>query len=231
MKPFEIAKIVSAVRINLDEIGLNDSNFDGSADETELDTIIRSKISEALLYVYANADAKLLDDDATTNLTGIATSNDFAKGYCSVTIPNDQFLRLRYAVMKSWTHPVDTPIFWPSREYSRLKNTLTTGTYERPEVGILPNSFSTVDGQVNYTIVELYGPQKTGDEYVVSYVKRPDEVKDTDVAVNVPDNLRLALVYYITGLVMVILSDDRAQSMFSQAMGYMGVELKEEGND
>lgn len=228
MKELEIAKIISDVRVNLDEIGLDDSNFEGGADE--LDHLIRSKLTEALLYAYSNADPKLLDDSPKM-VKGISTIADKSAGCCIVTIPSDRFLRLRYAVMESWPHPVSEPIFWPSREYSRLKNPITTGTWERPEVGILPNSFTTESGQVNYTIVELYGPMKSGEQYAVSYVERPQEVNEFTKSVAVPENIRVGMEYYLTGLVMVILSDDRAQAMMQQAATYLGIPLKESRDD
>ena len=51
-----VSDIVSEVKICIDEIGLNDAEFLGTQDNEEMDTIIKSKISEALRFVNGNAD-------------------------------------------------------------------------------------------------------------------------------------------------------------------------------
>lgn len=52
-----VSDIVSEVKICIDEIGLNDAEFLGTQDNEEMDTIIKSKISEALRFVNGNADS------------------------------------------------------------------------------------------------------------------------------------------------------------------------------
>ena len=56
-----VSDIVSEVKICIDEIGLNDAEFLGTQDNEEMDTIIKSKISEALRFVNGNADWGLLE--------------------------------------------------------------------------------------------------------------------------------------------------------------------------
>ena len=56
-----VSDIVSEVKICIDEIGLNDAEFLGTQDNEEMDTIIKSKISEALRFVNGNADWSLLE--------------------------------------------------------------------------------------------------------------------------------------------------------------------------
>ena len=55
--------ILNDVKICIDEIGLNDAEFIGTQDNAEMDTIISSKIMDALRYVQGNADWSLLEPD------------------------------------------------------------------------------------------------------------------------------------------------------------------------
>ena len=91
-----VGEIVEAVKVCIDEIGLNDAEFLGEQDNGEMDTIIRSKIGEALRFVLGNADWALLEPD--TVLTEATIGSDLVG---RVSLP-DNYLRVCYARFRSW---------------------------------------------------------------------------------------------------------------------------------
>lgn len=69
-----VGDIKSAVSEILDEIGVNDASFITGADNANVDTLIESKIDDAIQMIYMSADEALLDTEAVDS-TYIHTDN------------------------------------------------------------------------------------------------------------------------------------------------------------
>ena len=70
----KVSDIKSAVKEILDEIGVNDASFISGADNGYMDTLIESKIDDAIQMIYMSADEALLDTEAVGS-TYIHTDN------------------------------------------------------------------------------------------------------------------------------------------------------------
>lgn len=191
----------------MDEIGLNDAEFMGEKDSEALDTVIRSKILDALAFVNGNADRELLSPDMVLT-EGLTVDGDMT-GY--VSLPDD-FLRLVYARLSSWVVAVDEPVLWTDRQYMMLHDRYATGSWERPVVALSRKG--------SRKVLELYKAKSGEDTLDAAIMTVP---KITDDAVEISDLLGVALIYYITGLTLLTLKDAHADAMFNQALALMGI--------
>ena len=214
MATLDTEKIVAAVRINLDEIGLNDGDFDASEDEKELDTIIEQKIPWAYAFVVGHCDRNLLGSGMVT--TGTATggkvdTNNVSTNPATLTT-GGKVLRFVYAYSANLDNLVYEAIMWDTPEYARLKRMNTTGSKERPLVGIRP------DVNKNNDVIEVYGCTSAS----VAYVEDPTE-STSDVELS--DALYAAFIYYLTSLTLLTLHESKhAEDMLGQALVMMGVD-------
>ena len=199
-----VSDIVAAVKVCIDEIGLNDAEFQGEQDNAEMDTIIKSKIGEALRFVLGNADWGLLEPD--TVLTSATVGSDLVG---RVTLP-DNFLRVCYARFASWPLYLSDPIYWDDREYATLSDPYATGTWERPKLAMVLHPSRTL---------ELYKAKDTSDTAEVGIVT--DQTGEESVSIS--SRLYPALIYYISGLTLLTYRDEHADSLFNQAMVLMGI--------
>lgn len=199
-----VSVIVNDVKICIDEIGLNDAEFLGTQDNEEMDTIIKSKIGEAARFVNGNADWDLLEPD--TVLRDGNVGNDMVG---RVSLP-DNYLRICYARLSSWTMSLSDPILWDDKEYATLSDKYATGTWERPKLALTMRPGKTL---------ELYSARDMSDEIEVGIVTD----QDTTDGVTISDKLYRALIYYISGLTLLTYRDQHADSMFNQALVLMGV--------
>lgn len=199
-----MSDIVSEVKVCIDEIGPNDAEFLGTRDNEEMDTIIRSKIGEAVRFVNGNADWELLEPD--TVLRNGEVGEDMVG---RVSLPGN-YLRTCYARLSSWPLSLSDPILWDDREYATLSDKYATGTWERPKLALTMRPVKTL---------ELYSARDKGDEIEVGIVTD----QDTTDGVTISDKLHRALVYYISGLTLLTYRDQHADSMFNQALVLMGV--------
>lgn len=207
IKPKE--EIVSDVKICIDEIGLNDAEFVGSQDNVEMDTIISSKILDALRFVQGNADWSLLEPDLfiDRNTEGVKVVDGIGK----IVLP-DNFMRLCYARFKSWPLFLSDLIYWNDKEYATLSDPYATGTWERPKIAMTMHKKRTL---------ELYKAKDDEDEIEVGVITEPfisDEGK-----VNISEKLYIALVYYIAGLTLLTYNAPHADDLMNQALVLMGV--------
>lgn len=216
-----IVDIINDVRICIDEIALNDSEFVGLQDNAEMETIIRSKIIDALRYVHGNADWSFLEPDTTFSNTseGVTITSLVGK----VELP-DNFMRLCYARFRSWPLFLSEPIYWNDKEYATLSNPYATGTWERPKIAMTIH-----DGKV----LELYCAKDGQDMVEVGIITEPiietsEENEELVEQVYVSDKLERALIYYIAGLTLLTYNEQRADDFFNQAMVMMGVSGKSE---
>ena len=199
-----VGDIVEAVKVCIDEIGLNDAEFLGEQDNEEMDTIIQSKIGEALRFVNGNADWALLEPD--TVLTEVTIGDDLVG---RVSLP-DNYLRVCYARFRSWPLYLSDPIYWDDREYATLADPYATGTWERPKLALVLYPSRTL---------ELYKARDTQDTAEVGIVTDQDGAE----SITIGARLYPALIYYISGLTLLTYREQHADSLFNQAMVLMGI--------
>lgn len=201
--------ILNDVKICIDEIGLNDADFIGSQDNVEMDTIISSKIMDALRYVQGNADWSLLEPDLFIDreTEGVTVYEGIGK----IILP-DNFMRLCYARFSSWPLFLSEPIYWNDKEYATLSDPYATGTWERPKIAMTMHKKRTL---------ELYKAKDEKDEIEVGIIIEPVLTEEGEV--NISEKLYIALVYYIAGLTLLTYNDPHADDMINQALVLMGV--------
>ena len=95
-----VPEIIDAVKICIDEIGMNDADFEGGQDNMEMETIIRSKIIDALRFINGNADWSLIEPD--TVLTEASEAVAINENLVGIVRLPDNFMRLCYASFSSW---------------------------------------------------------------------------------------------------------------------------------
>lgn len=208
MKTVDASTIVTDVEVAIDEIAMNDAEFDGVQDDSERATIIESKIQDALRYVYLNATADLLEPTKTVS-TGTVATNKVGK----IDLPPD-YVRLVYAKFDSWSKSLGESdiINWNDPAYAMLKDEYTTGTPDRPKIAMV------MSGSKKY--LELYKAAKdAGDNMYVGIMTD----KPTGENYNIPDAVYRSVVYYIAGLLLLTYNDSRANMMFQEANALIGI--------
>lgn len=173
-----IDDIVRDVRIALDEIGINDSGFIGSdqdalnGDEADLDTIIKSKIVEALRFCILSADVKLVSEEGKVmSLTptsagkyGVDLSvkyNEQSETNTVVAVMPEKFLRLLYAYVKGWSRAVTEVVDISDPQYAELLNPVATGTMQRPIAGLRRYYEAEAASDLGRYVLELFSVRNT----------------------------------------------------------------------
>lgn len=209
-----VLDIIREVRVCMDEIGANDAEFMSEKDSTSLDAIIASKIVDALRFVHGNADVGMLLPDtviATSDTNGLLQSDMSMH----VALPGN-FMRLCYARISSWAVPLCDYVLWTDKEYALLRDKYSTGTWERPKMAMALKA----SGRV----LELYSAKDETDTCEAGFISEPEIADDGNEGyVTVSDKLGVAFIYYVTGLVLLTLKDEHADSMFNQATVLMGI--------
>ena len=226
MSQYKVSKIISDVEVCMDEIAQNDAEFEGTQDDTERATIIRSKISEAVRFILANADWSLLDPDVV--ISSVSSWEHISSTlYCGRYVFKDtaddttatRFLRLVFAKFASWSRALSQEdlIMWNSPEYSMLRDEYSTGTPERPKIAL------TYEGKSK--VLELYSTRNTNSDAVsIGIIQEPADISDEgDPNVSIPARCYRAAIYYIAGLTYVTYADEtRSKMMFEQASDIIG---------
>lgn len=213
-----IGNIVRDVRINIDEIALNDADFE-SRDENELDTIIKSKIGEGIMFVHGNADVNLMD--SSTISIGTSFSHETASsGYESVSVTNA--LRVVWAKLASWRWAVSEIVDYANQdEVACISDPISGANYERP--GVVQKK------QGDTITLQMYKPKGgANEECEVGYVAA---ISNTDLSsaadstsITVDGKLYRAVINYISGLVLITLGDKaRAQEFIELAVSECGI--------
>lgn len=210
-----VSEIIKEVKICIDEIGINDAEFIGEQDNSEMETIIRQKILEALRFVYSNADWAFIEPDTIlTELSGTDMNiNNELVGH--ITLP-DNYMRLCYAKFDSWPIYATEIIYWNDTAYSTLHDTYATGTWERPKIALVKTPKNRL---------ELYSAKEPNEKWKIGIITKPEIKIEEDGSENVyiSDKLRPSLIYYIAGLTLLTYNEQRADNMFNQAMILMGI--------
>ena len=197
-----VGSIVADVKVCFDEIGLNDAEFLTGADNTEMDTIITSKIGDALRFVGLHADVGYLEP------TVIEESVTAENGMVDCKLPDD-FLRMIYARLSDWLFAVTEPIFYTEKEYATLKNPITTGYPDNPKVAITADKH-----------LELYTTKSSDVNLTFGYIGEAKPNDDNEWPI--PDKLHRAIIYYIAGLTLLTYKDAHADALLNMAITIMG---------
>ena len=216
-----VPEIIRAVRTCIDEIAVNDAEFYTEKDSEELDTIIEQKIVDGVRFVHGTADEGMLTPDAFITEKGeTASIDDDLVG--RVVLP-ENFMRLCYAGLSSWVMHVNKYVLWTDKEYAMLKDPYSTGTWERPKLALRGG------GQ---KVLELYKAREKTDAFDIGFISEPELTEENgEKGITVSEKLWIALVYYISGLTLLTLKDEHADSMFNQALTLMGVSPTASVND
>lgn len=210
MKKYTIDNIVSLVRVKLDEIGLNESEMSGNdEDNKNLDTVIKSCISEAYKMVYLMADVTMIEGKDNSGASLAIDSNLVGR----VSVPSD-FIRLVGIRLSSWSSSKSTAVPEDSPEYRMQSNRWICGSPSQPVVAL-------VNGN-NGRVLELYKANSTGDT-LKSFVYVPS-VSDSATSIEMSEQLSGAFIYFVAGLTMVTFREDVADNFFKIGRNLLGLE-------
>lgn len=229
------SEIITRIRLIIDEIQMNEGDFDDGADEKDLDTLIEGMALEALRFVNINAPHELLAADAKKSATvtsdGYKTEEGLIEGTgIGVFSEVADFLRLVCARCSHWDKPVYDVIQEGTPAWDKLFNKYLTGTIEDPRVGIGKSAKGATVEDYDKAEIRLYCVPQVSTEAVtaeVYYMKQP--AWDNEDKLRISYLLQDAFYYYLAYLVLMALGDSRAKVAFEQAYPLMG--LKEEKND
>lgn len=200
-----VDSIVADVKVCFDEIGLNDAEFLTDTDNAEMDTIITSKIGDALRFVGLHADVGYLEP------TVVSTDVTAKDGVVDYKLPDD-FLRMIYARLSDWLFAVTEPIFYTEKEYATLKNPITTGYPDNPKVAITADKH-----------LELYTTKSSSPKLTLGYIG--ETVQDENEQWPIPNKLYRGVVYYTAGLTLLTYKDAHADALMNQAIEMIGAKV------
>lgn len=210
-----VGTIVSDVQTCIDEIAKNDSEWLLGQDASEMDGIIKSKIYDAVRFVYLNADIGLLD--LTWNKVQEATVQTDNRNKAVMAI-DDDVLRICYIHLAGWVRPIDEVILSSSKEYATLSNPITTGYPDNPKAAL-----SMGDTPIAKRVLELYGVADASKKTVkLGYMPEPQEV---DGAYDIPEKVYRGVVYYAAGLTLLTYKDTHADALMNQSMMMIGAKM------
>lgn len=202
---YKSVDIIADVKVCFDEIGLNDAKFLTGTDNAEMDTIIASKIGDALRFVGLHADVGYLEP------TVIEESVTAENGVVDYKLPDD-FLRMIYAQLSDWLFAVTEPIFYTEKEYATLKNPITTGYPDNPKVAITANKH-----------LELYTTKSSDAKLTFGYIGEAKPNNNNEWPI--PEKVYRGFVYYTAGLTLLTYKDAHADALMNQAMMMIGAKM------
>lgn len=202
---YKSVDIVADVKVCFDEIGLNDSEFLTGTDNAEMDTIIASKIGDALRFVGLHADVGYLEP------TVIEESVTAENGVVDYKLPDD-FLRMVYARLSDWLFAATEPIFYTEKEYATLKNPITTGYPDNPKVAITADKH-----------LELYTTKRSDVRLSFGYIGEAKPNNNNEWPI--PEKVYRGVVYYIAGLTLLTYKDQHADSLINIALQMIGAKM------
>lgn len=208
--------IVSDVQTCIDEIAANDAEWLLGQDAEEMGDIIKSKIYDAVRFVFLHADLGLLELTWNTE----KTINVEEGSNVAIVKLLDNVLRIAYARLKGWARALSEPIIYTDKEYATLLNPITTGHPDNPKMAVN----ETATGKQ----LELYGAETSGNvEYELGYMPEPAEADGTGnnegkKVYNIPEKVYRGVVYYTAGLTLLTYKDAHADALMNQAIVMIG---------
>lgn len=209
MKQYTIQQIVDEVRIKYDEISSNESDMIGTTDDSDMDTIIKSCISEAYRFVTVNADLSMLEGKQLEE-AGFTIDDDMV-GH--VRLPED-FLRGITFRLSSWNSSASDIITEDTPEYRMQSDPYACGTWQHPVAALV----HTASGRE----LELY-KAKTKEDTLKSFVYIPNWERSEE-SIDIPNQLAEAFIYYVAGLTATTFREDVANDFFKVARSLIGIE-------
>lgn len=221
----KVSDIIIDVRVVMDEVANNDSDFVGGQDNDEMNDIIRQKIRESVDFIHGNAVHHLVDftdesikkvklnkdsiGDEEIGGTGNITS-DFRY---EVRIPDD-YHRFLQGVMVNWSEFVTDLIHAGDADFVKVQDKYSGASVARPAITFDGRQFKFFKGlNGDDTATLIYLPYCTYDA--------DNDTDETEVSINRP--LYAALLYHIAGLVLITYGEQRADDMFNQSLSLIGV--------
>lgn len=228
----QVAKqdIIGRIRIILNEIGLNDSEFEGGADERNLDKMVEEFALEALRFVNLNAPYELLEADAvlTSEDEKFKTSAGVIEGtYIGEFDTVEKFLRLLCVRSSSWHKPVFEAVKEDTPAAQMLRNKYLTGTVENPKVLVGKSPVVANLAQYARTCIRMYCIPKTDSYVEVFYMTQPEWLESNKMRISYL--AQDAFYYYLAYLVLMAMGDARAATMLQQALPLMGLKNTSDG--
>lgn len=209
MKTLTFDEIVKRVRTKLDEIGMNESEMmDADVDNANVDTIIKSGISEAYRFISLYADHGLLDGKNGASAT-LSVGDDLVARF---SLPSD-FLRLIGVRMTSWNSSCSEFIRESSPEYRIASNKWVGGSQYKPVAAL-------VHGSTGRT-VELF-KASSKDDKLKTFTYIPT-LADNATSVDISDQTVNAFIYYVSALTLKTLREDISDSYFMVARNLLGI--------
>ena len=125
-------QIVGDVRIAIDEIAVNDSDFLDEKDGDELDAIIESKIEDAIDFVHGNAAIEKLSTESLSVIKNSEFDDGNEMSYIA-EVPDD-FLRFVQAQCSTWVRAVTEVLTPMDPLFSAAKDEYVHATVFSPAV-------------------------------------------------------------------------------------------------
>ena len=208
----KVEDIVKDVRVVIDEIAQNDSGFLSSQDETELDTIIKGRLCEAVDFVHSSAALDLMGGDVAErencSVSGLSVNNmlRFVIGFCN-----------------GWSKSVNEVLLDGTEEYAMATDEYVGASNQRPAALV----------DFNGAGKTLYLIPNDGSGYVV-YIKKCSVKTNTTTEtpydyVEIDSLMKDSVVNYLAGLTLMTLNDGRGENLIKLATSRIGVGV-ETGN-
>lgn len=220
-----VSVIIKDVRTAIDEIALNDADFAGGEDNKELDSIICSKIKEAVDFVHGNAAYSIINISDNSSTDGSvkckeAKSTERADSVYVIQRPTD-FHRFLFGMMDCWGELVLETIDVGTEDYVLAHDPVVGATPYRPAVAYGELQFEFIRGASKdaNTASLYYLP-------ICDYDHIADNSTTKEITIN--KSLYTALIYQLAGLTLLTLGEQRADDMFNLAMTHMGINGRKE---
>lgn len=209
MKQYTIQQIMDEVRIKYDEISSNESDMIGTTDDSDMDTIIKSCISEAYRFITVNADLSMLEGKQLEE-ADLSIDDDLV-GH--IRLPED-FLRGITFRLSSWNSSASDIITEDTPEYRMQSDPYACGTWQHPVAALV----HTASGRE----LELY-KARTKEDTLKSFVYIPNW-EQSEESINIPNQLSEAFIYYVAALTATTFREDVANDFFKVARSLIGLE-------
>lgn len=211
-----IENILKDVRVALDENGVSEPLVSISDNDTLLlDDLIKNKIVDAVRMVAVQAPGSMLDEGVDFSESDLVwPSGVDGIGWAYMTLPKD-FLRLVYFKMSDWRRGVTEVIYPDNPLYARQKSRYA-GVRGNPE-----NPVCAIVTKPPYKVLECYSSNTAGKVSieVARYLTMPEI--DQQGIVNICQMLYRPVIYYLAGLVLMSLGDNRAENFINLSMNFM----------
>ena len=212
MKTLE--NIITDVKTAIDEIALNDADFLSGQDNAEANTIIASKIAEAIDYVHRYANIGLMRGDVFVT----APCTSISEGVASVTLSSNHLLRFVRAYAPDWRYPVTEAYEPTDTEYAMVSDPYVGGNADHPMV--TREQTSTGEPPSTGDLFNLYKTGGAASACNLTYI--PVSVLSGG-GYSIDSNMYQAVVYRIAGLVLTTYREEHAKVLIDMCHVLMGI--------